>query len=368
MTNKHGVWIVDNRQFFNKLEALNYASKIGKNVEYQYFNNVWSNFCPTRIPTADVYKQRAEQLRQKYKYLVLNYSGGADSHNILKTFVDNNIPLDAVHVKWPMVQHNLSTTTDPTNILSEWELTIEPALKEISSQNPKIKIVHTDWADTIGYNLLDYKNFENVNHFISVGDFARMTSVSIFEKEKDVGQIWGIDKPLICVEDNRLGFYFRDETVCVGQSLDFDNNNIEFFYWSPEFPELLYSQITLIYDYLSLNKQARALFPNTSWFGLDHKTLFDRLEIKRQTLIDLLYNTWDNKFQVRKSEKQNKQDWDSWIFKDTSLANAWEFQAGDVLSSIDKRFCYVNDAGRKTALLPIKTKIFWVGVFNDNTN
>jgi len=43
-----------------------------------------------------LYALRARQLREKYDYLVLYFSGGADSTNILKTFIDNNIFLDEI--------------------------------------------------------------------------------------------------------------------------------------------------------------------------------------------------------------------------------------------------------------------------------
>ena len=38
----------------------------------------------------------AQQLREKYDYIVLAYSGGADSCNVLNSFLDNGIPIDDI--------------------------------------------------------------------------------------------------------------------------------------------------------------------------------------------------------------------------------------------------------------------------------
>ncbi|NCV50523.1 MAG: hypothetical protein EBW46_12660 [Rhodobacterales bacterium] len=47
------------------------------------------------------YLKRCEQLRNEYDHLVLHYSGGHDSHNILETFMFNNIFLDEILITDP---------------------------------------------------------------------------------------------------------------------------------------------------------------------------------------------------------------------------------------------------------------------------
>lgn len=46
----------------------------------------------------ELYTQRAQQLRDDYDYLILSYSGGSDSHEILGTFLENNIFIDEIQV------------------------------------------------------------------------------------------------------------------------------------------------------------------------------------------------------------------------------------------------------------------------------
>jgi hypothetical protein len=94
---KYGCWIVGGIAFDHKLEALRHASNTNNsNIEFYYHNHVFDSVnrgLLGKVPLTTLYKERAEQLRDNYDYLVLHYSGGSDSHNILHTFLSNNIKL-----------------------------------------------------------------------------------------------------------------------------------------------------------------------------------------------------------------------------------------------------------------------------------
>jgi len=47
---------------------------------------------------SELHHQRANQIRQSYDYVVLYFSGGADSITVLNSFVNNNIPIDELVV------------------------------------------------------------------------------------------------------------------------------------------------------------------------------------------------------------------------------------------------------------------------------
>jgi hypothetical protein len=81
-----GYWKVKNKKFISKHEALKYASVSNEAVHYVFFDHVWQNFDRSLLGTIslkELYKQRAQQLRDKYDYLILYFSGGADSYNVL---------------------------------------------------------------------------------------------------------------------------------------------------------------------------------------------------------------------------------------------------------------------------------------------
>jgi very-short-patch-repair endonuclease len=145
---KQGVYKVGNVFIKNKTMALLEASK-NKQFPIWDFNNYifqsidWSILLKESLQS--LYVQRCKQLREKYDYLILNYSGGSDSWNILKTFSNNNIHLDEIFVYWPISATKGLYKPDienkqPYNFLSEWDFHIKPDLEYIAKNYPKIKI------------------------------------------------------------------------------------------------------------------------------------------------------------------------------------------------------------------------------------
>ena len=72
-------------------------AKTGIHPHWDFNESVFSSYDWTVEPNesiADLYRQRAQQLRDKYDYIVLMFSGGADSTTVLRSFLDNDIKLD----------------------------------------------------------------------------------------------------------------------------------------------------------------------------------------------------------------------------------------------------------------------------------
>ena len=95
-----GYWSVNNTYFFSKAECLRYATQIKDyNVTFHYFDSFYSSLSWKNEPSEsleELYKRRAQQLREKYDYIVLAYSGGADSCNVLNSFLDNDCNLFSI--------------------------------------------------------------------------------------------------------------------------------------------------------------------------------------------------------------------------------------------------------------------------------
>lgn len=353
----HGGWLSGKKLFVNKIDALRHASENGLEMSYYFYDEVWEAASKKQINVdLDIlYKERAMQLRDKYNYLILNYSAGADSHNILETFTKNQIRLDAVQIKWPVSYSSTRLAvynTSPYNLLSEWELTILPSIRYIRKNFPDIKILIEDWSGTNEINLSDLEKF---NQLLSLGDLFRFSTASAFEKKENTGIIWGIDKPLICQSDNKYGFFFRDTITSVGQSL-FNENN-EYFYWAIDFPELAVAQARVLVKHIIENKKDHLIFRKET---TNQK---DKIEHLRKLSIDILYSNKRNIFQVEKYQQENKQDWDSWLYSDAfykPLVSCWNNEIQDILTNIDKKFCVVDNNQNKISLLPTNSKIFWL--------
>jgi len=149
---RYGAWIVGGRQFTSKFEALHHASINKQPVSFYYHDKVWLSVNRSllgRQSLTSLYRERALQLREKYDHLVLHYSGGSDSHNILHTFLSNGIKLDEVNVWWAIPLrdgkfYTISRIASARNGVSEWDLTIKPALDKLHALHPEIKITVTD--------------------------------------------------------------------------------------------------------------------------------------------------------------------------------------------------------------------------------
>ena len=98
--NPNTVWIVDGKSYMNKVDAM-LASIANNNskIKFYYYNKEFEAFDWSIEPTeswSELCRRRAQQLRDTNKYLRLWYSGGADSHTVLRSFLDNNIHLDEI--------------------------------------------------------------------------------------------------------------------------------------------------------------------------------------------------------------------------------------------------------------------------------
>ena len=94
---RYGYYNVGDLFFRNKSAALTYASRTNQSITWDFNFDIFkaqSTKPRLNISLGELYRQRAQQIRDTYDYVILSYSGGSDSDTILKAFVDNNILLD----------------------------------------------------------------------------------------------------------------------------------------------------------------------------------------------------------------------------------------------------------------------------------
>ena len=94
-----GYFSVNNFRTFSRSEALELQHKLGHPVQYHFNDDVYGSIDWSIEPLEsiqDLYFQRARQIREKYDYLVLMFSGGADSYNVLMSFVHAGVKLDEI--------------------------------------------------------------------------------------------------------------------------------------------------------------------------------------------------------------------------------------------------------------------------------
>ena len=99
MNTEMGYYKVGNKTFAGKLEAVLEAQATKQNVEWNFFDDVFEKINWFEEPTMTIdqlYKIRAQQIREKYDYVVVFASGGADSTNVVKSFINNGIKIDEI--------------------------------------------------------------------------------------------------------------------------------------------------------------------------------------------------------------------------------------------------------------------------------
>lgn len=362
-TYPQGYWVVNGKKFLNKYQALLESRGTNKKPQWIYFDHVWENFDRSllgKFSLQDLYLQNAKRLREKYDYLILYFSGGADSYNILRTFLDNNIKIDEICVKWASmalksnVQVYNPNQTDVwcTNYISEWDFAIKPVLEEVAKTHPEINIEIVDWTNNLNVNL--EKTFEIVNHWhdIEVPSLAVWSpnERKLTDQGKRVGSIYGIDKPLTWFNNGNSYMVFNDAAVTIATPNPANIQGTEMFYWTPEFPLLAFEMAHVTIKWLISDP---VLFNSIAYYPEKEKNKYelDLAYQKQQRLMrNILYNNWTGRFQALKSEtldrvdkqapllrlpefKKYKQEFDSLIKSSTTdIDNICLFKRGSSVS------------------------------------
>lgn len=263
MTARLGEYCVGDLHFINKYDALVFATETNQSVTWDFNDGVFSCFdwtVPVPESIEDLYKQRAQQIRDKYDYVSLFFSGGVDSTNVLHAFIDNGIRLDEVVMFKPRCHaHNPLATTPSDNMYSELEFAALPHLqKYLVGSGVKVRTIYLEDAlDTLLRNNTYASQFYKLN-FLTPTSLARVAmSVtdsdwrSLYDAGKNVAHIQGIDRPILTKHGTDYGFTFRDfaatfvfEPAEVNETSEKlkAHQHHEFFYWTPDMPKLAIKQ------------------------------------------------------------------------------------------------------------------------------
>lgn len=382
-----GFYTVGEKSFSNKILALVESNKSNQQVKWNYYDNLFLSVDTGtlgNISLEELYKERALQIRNKYDYLILNYSGGSDSHNILMTFIRNGIKLDHVRVQWhaSLTGKGLYTPNiyDKSNLNfhSEWDLTIKPDLEWLSKEYPEIYIEIEDWTENFREDFIRDSLFQsnvsgltpNISRGIKLNTHSRIET-ELSDKGISVGSIYGSEKPYIVEKDNICYFYFKDK-MCVANPNPNNPSGVEYFYISPDLPRLTVEQSYRLVKWFSSNPDYRYLIKAKSQrTDIRHWTVekvYEEYELYSEIVKSVCYPYWDSsRFQAGKpipklSSTPNLlgiKEWDiilknipgfdrihsAWVYHWKSYASELgqgNLVNGSELKSIDTRWFYLG--------------------------
>lgn len=331
-----GVYTCNGKPFFNKLEAILESNTSGRHIEWDYHNHVFSqskwNVEPP-VSLKDLYRERALQLREAYDHLVLFYSGGVDSWNILKTFIDNNIRLDEIYMFGAFkaeesVNQHIGFDPSPGYYTREIQQSL-PLVRRLAEAH-KIRVNVYDWTNDIIKAADDPDWFWTAGVRFDPTCMVRSKFHKIFREHNEllhrgrrVGFVYGVDKPRLLRDNNKIYFAFLDVIMTTGTLPTNDIlgeywENDEYFYWSPNMPELAIKQSHAVVNWLTRCGKIHLIkhMDNISSF---HDEAYYR-EVNASIYPDWDINTW----QIKKPTKAVWNELSRWFIEgDLEARTKW---------------------------------------------
>jgi hypothetical protein len=253
----------DDIVYHSKIEAL----KNSTNVKFYYYDHLYDLVDWTKEPIHSLdyyYTEQAKRIRDNYDYVILCYSGGFDSTNILETFYYNNIKLDKIVVVGAFEQDSKKGVDENHN--GELYHNAFPYLKELKldeitqiidytklfSDLKKFSIYNYqyDWVDYVGGWFSPHNWFwRDVEKYVIPDEW----------KNKSVALVFGKEKPSLFpnpLTHQFTSFCFSDVAInSYGNSQGFENCDRINFYWDSTNPEILLKQLHLLKKVQEIKKE-----------------------------------------------------------------------------------------------------------------
>lgn len=378
---KLGFYTVGQTRHYIKPQALIDATKTNQFPEWHFNRDVFDGYAWDQEPEIglrELYRMRAQQLRDRYDYIRLEVSGGGDSATAAYSFILNGIHLDEVIFRYPKTGEKNVTddpfNTKPENTLSEWRYAAQPLLKWIAVHAPRTKITIHDYSEDMLASGHDENWIFRTKDYFQPGHAFKHTVDAVdshkvtLDQGKSVCMLWGVDKPKVCIKDKKWYLYFMDVQANnanpeIGQ---WDNITNEYFYWTPDLPELLCKQAHIIRKWFDLPSntylQHLARWPN---YSFAQRTTFEHI------IKPLLYPDYDPAtFQTSKPTNSFYNEMDHWFyqnFQETRAYSVWKAGLEYLVKNIDPKY-FNNEMGRPVGFVSFISPFYYLGdaVFADS--
>jgi hypothetical protein len=321
-----GYYIVNNKKYVSKIQAVLEAQKTLADISWNFhkdsFDNIdWAN--EPNLSLDELYRLRAQQIRDAYDYVIIMCSGGADSTNVVKSFLNNGIHVDEVIGSAPMEglkNWNWNDKdTSATNTISETKYALFPLMDEIAKNYPRVKVTLNDFFQELINSKTDewlYKCPDWITPMVpSKGDLNKFKYLKdMAEAGKRIAVVWGCDKPILRYDHEGNVYTLITDLGVNNAVVPFDvaypNVHRVLFYWGPELPELLVKQSHVVARYIHkkenrwLVEAVRKLGNTKFWIGKDpnDESIVNLKGDYQRGIVPAIYpSTWRNVFQAQKS-------------------------------------------------------------------
>jgi len=300
---KFGYYLVGDFKTYSKVEAIEVSKKSNISPIWHYNDEIFDQQDWTNEPDVDLwelYKLRAQQIRSNYDYVVLWYSGGSDSHNMLSAWIEAGCKIDEIASTW-----NYEADADRQSFCNaEINNVVLPDIEKLKNQGLDFKFRLVDISNycidivkTFGLNFEYYVNYHG-----SVNNPAKALIREKVDDYKDLiasGKrlcfVWGLEKPRVSFDQNGYYYAFIDTVDnCISPYVQENCREgwyDELFYISPNFPLLPIKSAHVIKNFLDQcdNKEYfDSVLPVHA-----HSKKFNR-SLKIEMVKTVLYPKWNN--------------------------------------------------------------------------
>lgn len=258
---------VGGQRYYNKNQAiydhLRYQKPIYWNVNDQDYDLYDWSVEPIQT-LEELYAQRVQDIRNRYDYLVLHFSGGSDSANILETFIKNNIYLDEILTRGSYSAVNkkegVTTANDQYGECLVQGIPLAQWVKD--NHMPHVKITLVDTVEIINNFYAKNPNWVEDNPWAHTPsailkvnpDLLSPHYGELHERGRKVAHIIGSEKPVIFRKNNYFYTQFKDKTfqeyLCMPESINFRPQYVELFYWGKHAIQLQIKQLHVLKNYI----------------------------------------------------------------------------------------------------------------------
>jgi len=298
---------------------------------FYYYDKEFGQVQWTKDPVEDLwtlYSRRAQQIRDEFEYVILCYSGGVDSTNVLEAFYYNNIHIDEILIVGAFSQDSEYGVDENHN--GDIYHNVYPTLKALDLPNTKITV--EDY--TKHFN--NPENFPLIKEFgddfaLQLGPYTSVHTLFWHDLKYFIGQnnnkktcyIMCSDKPKLSIDGGNNLFFtdFNDHAVIdYGSNLVDENFQRVNFYTDPKAEAIIRKQLHMIMEFYIKNvvveKSMTHDFFNVNYIKIIDNLVYDlknplRFKSKKSAISCL---------SVRDMFMLNKQDSDMFkIYKNATL-------------------------------------------------
>jgi hypothetical protein len=330
---KDGYYIVGNKIYNHKVYALQEATRTGLPVKWHFNNEVYDKLNWTHnpgIPILDLYRLRAQQLRNRYDYIICCWSGGGDSTTMVEAFLENGIHLDEIVTLWPITLSQGKYTPNAQdrsnlNMPSEYDFSIKPRIDAWRKQYPNQLITV---ADTCNISRNEFQDdtvrIMEKHSYLTIQRWRQMDQILRDRMDRygnNVCMVIGANPVEIDIVDNYLTTHFTDTLAANGLKSDYTASGIarkvESFYWTPDMPEIVLQQAHDVYNFNLSNPANKQYFSRMTMLpDRTYKSLYSPdEELFRRVRKKIVYPkfAWDW-FQVGKQDRTHENpQWETWF-------------------------------------------------------